>query len=85
MKRVPCENQSVDNLKSVNDNFSFHLGDRKTASIHVIIQFAPKILKMEKSVFRSGSGLALEISCSTAGEPETKVTWYKGDEVIMQN
>ena len=46
------------------------------------MQFRPAIISLTKSSYKTGRGLAGELTCLINGEPEPKVTWYKGNEVV---
>uniref|UniRef100_A0A0K2V585 Ig-like domain-containing protein n=1 Tax=Lepeophtheirus salmonis TaxID=72036 RepID=A0A0K2V585_LEPSM len=56
-------------------------GDKSaTSSFMVKILFAPKILSLDQSTFRTGEGYSLEMTCTVVSQPNSKVTWYKGNE-----
>ncbi|CAB4066111.1 TTN [Lepeophtheirus salmonis] len=58
-------------------------GDKSaTSSFMVKILFAPKILSLDQSTFRTGEGYSLEMTCTVVSQPNSKVTWYKGNEVV---
>ena len=58
-------------------------GDLVSGQIQIQISFSPKIISLQKSSIKTGQGLIAEITCTVTGEPKPKVTWYKGDEVII--
>ena len=57
-------------------------GETKSTHLEVIVQFRPAIISLTKSSYKTGRGLAGELTCLINGEPEPKVTWYKGNEVV---
>lgn len=57
-------------------------GESKSTHLEVIVQFRPAIISLTKSSYKTGRGLAGELTCLINGEPEPKVTWYKGNEVV---
>ena len=58
-------------------------GDLVSGQIQIQVSFSPKIISLQKSSIKTGQGLIAEITCTVTGEPKPKVTWYKGDEVII--
>ena len=54
-----------------------------SGQIQIQVSFSPKIITLQKSSIKTGQGLIAEITCTVTGEPKPKVTWYKGDEVII--
>ena len=54
-----------------------------SGQIQIQVSFSPKIISLQKSSIKTGQGLIAEITCTVTGEPKPKVTWYKGDEVII--
>ena len=61
------------------------LGESKSTNIDVIVQFRPSIKSITKSIIQTGRGLQGEINCLTLGEPQPKVTWYKGKSFSFLN
>ena len=61
------------------------LGESKSTNIDVIVQFRPSIKSITKSIIQTGRGLQGEINCLTLGEPQPKVTWYKGKKFLFFN
>ena len=54
-----------------------------SGQIQIQVSFSPKIISLQKSSIKTGQGLIAEITCTVTGEPKPKVTWYKGDELII--
>ncbi len=60
-------------------------GETKSAQIEVRVLFSPKVVALNKVTIQTGSGLAAEFTCVVTGQPEPKVSWYKGTEVLRLN
>ena len=54
----------------------------KSTNVDVIVQFRPSIVSLTKQTLQTGRGLVGELTCLINGEPEPRVTWYKGNEVV---
>ncbi len=60
------------------------VGEKKTASLHLLVNFSPSSSSSPVQVRRGGRGLSMDVACEVEGQPTPKVTWYKGEEVCME-
>lgn len=61
----------------------YYIGETKSTQIELNVQFSPSVISLTKGTLKTGRGLVGELTCITNGEPEPKVTWYKGNEVVQ--
>ena len=47
------------------------------------MQFKPSIISLTKETMQTGRGLIVELTCLIIGEPQPRVSWYKGSEAVI--
>merc|ERR1719203_1283240 len=76
------ENVTKDDAGKYFCTSSSTLGETKSTNLDLIVQFKPSILSLTKETMQTGRGLMAELTCLIIGEPQPRVSWYKGNEAL---